>query len=163
MVNRPWTHTTPVRDFCTFWLCKFPYVSVKALLHLSGQATRAYRVHGFSSTQKKFFVKKDILQVLCVLPESIARYLPVCCKCSTWHACHTRDGAWKLRIKYGQHTCTAKYGRVNRVVNTRELCATCEGSWTYKDDCFARYRDTIDGFTDFGNYLRLLEITFRYR
>ena len=46
VVNSPWTahagtvrghtgpvrpHTTPVRDFCKFWLCQFPYVSVRVL------------------------------------------------------------------------------------------------------------------------------------
>ena len=41
--------------------------------HLSGQATRAYCMHGFSSTQKKFCGQTDILQALCVLPKSDAK------------------------------------------------------------------------------------------
>ena len=89
------------------------------------------------------------------------------------------DGVWKLRVRYGQHTCTARYGRVNSVVNVRELRARCEGTWTYKNERFSRYWETIyqcweirmisryckrlDGFTDVGNYLPITEITFSYR
>ena len=46
------------------------------------------------------------------------------------------DGAWMLRVIYGQHTCIARYGRVNSVVNLRELRARCEGTWTYKNERF---------------------------
>ena len=52
-------------------------------------------------------------------------------------------GARKLRIRYGQHTCTPRYGRVNSVVNDRELRARCEATWTYKNKRFSRYRETI--------------------
>ena len=44
-----------------------------------------------------------------------------------------RDGAWKLCIRYRQHTCTARYRHVNSVVNARELHARCKGTWTYKN------------------------------
>ena len=46
------------------------------------------------------------------------------------------DGAWKLRIRYRQHTCTARHGRVNSVVNARKLYARCEGTWIYKVERF---------------------------
>ena len=147
--------------------------TMKALSHLSGQTTRPFYMHGFSITQKKFCGQTDILQVLRVLPASNARYLRVCCECSTWHACE------KIRVRYGQYTCTAWCGRVNSVVYARELCASCEGTWIYKNEHFPRYRETIYqywemktisrycrklyGFTDAGNYLRILEMTFWYR
>ena len=91
----------------------------------------------------------------------------------------TENGAWKLRIRYGQHTCTARYGRANKVVKARQLRARCEGTWTYEKERFFRYRETIHQcceiemitgccknlfwFTDFGNCLAILEINFRYR
>ena len=53
------------------------------------------------------------------------------------------DGVWKLRVRYRQHTCTAKYGHVNSVVNVRELRARCEGTWTYKNERFSQYWRTI--------------------
>ena len=53
------------------------------------------------------------------------------------------DGPWKLRIRYGQHTCTARYGRVNSVVNARELRARCDGTWTYDMNVFSEYQETI--------------------
>ena len=48
------------------------------------------------------------------------------------------DGAWKLRITYVQHTCTARNGHMNSVVNARELRARCDGTWTYKNESFFR-------------------------
>ena len=53
------------------------------------------------------------------------------------------DGAWNVRFRYGQQTCTAKYGRVNSVVNVRELRARFEGMWTYQNERFSRYWETI--------------------
>ena len=53
------------------------------------------------------------------------------------------DGAWNLRIRYGQHTCTARYGRVNSVLNARELRKRCEGTWTCENEISSRNRDTI--------------------
>ena len=49
------------------------------VLSLSGQATKAFCVHGFSSTQKKICGQTTILQVFCVLPgcEVPARLLQV--------------------------------------------------------------------------------------
>ena len=38
---------------------------------------------------------------------------------------------------------TARYGRVNSVVNARDLCARCEGTWTYKNGRFCRCRETV--------------------
>ena len=69
-------------------------------------------------------------------------------------------------------------GRVNSVVNAMELHARCEGRWTYKNECFSRYQETIYqyweikmisilisrycknfyGFTDVGTYLPILVI-----
>ena len=86
-------------------------------------------------------------------------------------------GTWKLRIRYGQHTCTTWYGRVNSVVNGRELCARCGGTWIYKNGRFSPIsRNNLSvlinqndfqilqkNLTDFGNYLLILKITFRYR
>ena len=47
---------------------------------------------------RKISAANRTLQVLRVPPESNARFLHVCCECSTWHACHTR--AWHVKATY---------------------------------------------------------------
>ena len=46
---------------------------LKALSHLYGQATRAFCVHGFSSSLKKFFGQTDLLQVCVCFPSRMRR------------------------------------------------------------------------------------------
>ena len=79
------------------------------------------------------------------------------------------DGAWKLRTWYGQHTCTARYGHLNSVVNARELRARCEGMWTYKNEWFFFWQWQIirksKWFSDIAKtFMDLLmsEIIYRY-
>ena len=111
--------------------------TVKALPHLSGQATWAFCVHKFSSKQENFCGKPYFAsfactsRVECEIPARLLRVFYV----------------RKLRIRCGQHTCTARYGHVNSVVNARELCARCEETWMYKNERF---------YPILGNHLSVL-------
>ena len=83
-----------------------------------------------------------------------------------------RDGAWKLRIRYRQHTITARYGRVENVVNAFELRTKCEGAWTYRNEHFSQYWETIYQYWEIkmiSRYCKILygfilmsEIIYRY-
>ena len=65
---------------------------------------------------------------------------------------------------------------MNSVVNARELCARCQGTWIYKNERFSPISGNhlsvlinqtdfqiLQKNIDFGNYLPIFEITFRYR
>ena len=74
-------------------------------LYRKGTATpfRTSYMHGLFvcidiPASKKISVANRTLEVLRVPPESNARFLHVCCECSTWHACHTR--AWHEKATY---------------------------------------------------------------
>ena len=78
-------------------------------------------------------------------------------------------GTRKLRIRCGQHTCTARYGRVNSVVNARELCARCEETWIYKNERFypisGNHLSVLINQNDFQilqKTLLISEIIYRY-
>ena len=71
------------------------------------------------------------------------------------------DGEWKLCVRFEQHTCTARYGRVISVVNARELRARCEGTWTYKNERFSRYWETIYQYWGIKMISRYCKISLR--
>ena len=78
-------------------------------------------------------------------------------------------GTRKLRIRYGQHTCTARYGRGNSVINARELCARCNGTCIYKNERYSPISGSHLSVLINQNYFQILqktllisEIIYRY-
>ena len=138
--------------------------TIKALPHLSGQTTWAFCVHKFSSKQENF-CGQTVLCKFCVYLSSQMR------DSCTSVATVLRDmratpayGTWKLRIRYGQHTCTARYGRVNSVVNARELCARCEGAWIHKNErFFPRHRENNLSVLINQNDFQILQIPYWFQ
>ena len=140
-------------------MCQMIY-TVKALPHLSGQATWVFCVNRFSSKQENFcetVLCKFCVYLLsqmrdsCTSVASVLRGMPAT----------PAHGTWNLRIRYGQHTCTARYGRVNSVVNAREL-------WIYKNERFSpilwNHLSVLINQNDFQILQKTLlsEIIFRY-
>ena len=157
---------------------------IKALPHLSGQTTWAFCVHKFSSKQENF-CGQTVLCKFCVYLSSQMRdsCTSVAAVLRVMRATPAYS-TWKLRIRYGQRTCTARYGRVNSMVNARELFARYEGAWIQKKwTFFPRHRENNSSvlinqndfqilqipywfqklFTDIGNYFPISVIIFLNR
>ena len=132
-------------------------LKLKALSHLSGQATRVFWVHGFSSTQTGKLISCNF----CVYFPSRMQGTRAFVECSTWHTWHTRE--WNLLISYGQDPCTARYGRIYSVVNARELPQDARGHGHMKMKVF-QYGEAVyqNDFQILQKLLWMSEIINRY-
>ena len=116
------------------WLGLWGQIEIRS--HLSGQATRDFCCMYFP-TRRKSSAGNPVFCKFCVYFPSRMRGTCVSVASVLLGMRATPGyGAWKLYIRSGQHTCTARYGRMNSVVNARELRARCEGTRTYRNKRF---------------------------
>ena len=109
---------------------------LKALSHLSGEASWAFCMHGISSTEKEFCGQTEFCKFCFYFPSRVrGTCVSVAGVLRGMHAT-PGDSTWKLPIRYRQHTCTTRYGRVNSVVKAKALRARCEDTWHIKINFF---------------------------
>ena len=170
------TIKTRVMNYSYLW-CYHKHF--KARSHLSGKATRVFVCMDFPARRKSSAGKLIFCKFCVYFPSGILSTCVSVASVLRGMRATPGDGVWKLPVRYGQHTCTARYGRVNSVLNVIELRARCERTWTYENESFYRYWEAIYqyweikiiskycknlyGFTDVENYLPIMEITFPCR